>query len=396
MGFGKQDKLQTFGFDEGWYIWRYPDVKHAIDRKEIPSARMHYVLHGYKEGRAPVASHPTGRVFAYGSFGSNNVGDEAILEGLKRIYPACIQIYHNKPRSGVGYLPSDILERKVSFRPDDYLIIGGGGLLYDRSTVVLMTRLAKAAQEAGAAVDILRVGCEAAGPDYEKEICELFAYARRITVRSTVSQEIMERISKNRYGVEFDFAFNLSKEVDAIPRIRRSNARFATIGIVTASVARAELDLLADFVFSHIRNGAIAPARFVHIPHSRSYFDVSNNDCITGHQLWSLSRTHNSMDADMLAIRAFDGDPLSVLSYYTQLDGVISARYHGLIFGKLAKVPTLAIGASQIKIRSYIQDHSSDSLFSASTYADLPKAYLPFYDFVHAGLTRRDTDSLPV
>ncbi|QLH38464.1 MAG: polysaccharide pyruvyl transferase family protein [Defluviicoccus sp.] len=310
-----------------------------------------------------MASNSNSRIFAYGAFGSNNVGDEAILEGIRKIYPECIQIYHNKVRNGIGYLPGQLLDGRISFKENDYLIIGGGGLLYDRTTVIIMTNLAKKARAAGATVDILRLGCEAAAPEYEKEIADLFRLARRASVRSTASQRIMNRIMAETFSVEFDFAFNLDNDVEAMPRRKRKQHEILTIGIVTASIDKQELNIFSDLIHQRINRSCANPVRFIHIPHSRSYFNPSNNDCVTGHMLWSLSRTHNAINDDMLIIEPFDGEPRSVLSKYKQLDGVISSRYHGLIFGKLAKIPTLAIGSTQIKIASFIEDHASEMLF---------------------------------
>jgi len=40
-------------FDEAWYLAKNPDVKEAIRRGTIPSAKEHYVESGYYEHRMP-------------------------------------------------------------------------------------------------------------------------------------------------------------------------------------------------------------------------------------------------------------------------------------------------------------------------------------------------------
>jgi len=380
---GRAENRETFGFDEALYLALYPDVLQALNQDDHPSARDHFLAHGRQEGRG--ARQECGRVFAYGAFGTNNVGDEAILEGIMRVYPECVQIYHNRPRGGPAIRPADILENQWFFAASDYLIIGGGGLLYDRETVVLMTQLATAARAAGATVDIRALGCEAAMTDYLPEIAALFACARFITLRSTRSRQIMHQMIGHYYPVEFDFAFNLTPEVRAVAKHRRPG-RTPTIGVVTASIDDGSLRAIAEVIRRHTRRAVERPVRFVYIPHSRSYFDTDNNDCITAHKLWSMCYAYNLKDDSLLQLQDFDPDPLSVLRSYRGLDGVMSSRYHGLIFGKISQVPTLALASNLIKIRSFVDDHRTDDLFLADDLAKLQDSFLPFIDRVRERL----------
>jgi len=378
---GAPEGREAFAFDENWYLTTYPDVRDALRQGQIGSARNHYIRYGRQESRWPLPSGDAGRVIAYGSFGSNNVGDEAILEGIKRLYPDCIQIYHNRPRTGEGYLPSQMIGHRPFFTDQDYLILGGGGLLYDRNTVTLMGDLARTALAANATVDILRMGCEAAQPEYSKEIMDLFSMARRITLRSTISQEIMYNLTGELYPVEYDFAFNLAEEAKRLPRLRSD---MMTIGVVTASSSPADLTALAAVIRQHTRAGAKRPVRFVHIPHSRSYFEVGNNDCVTGQSLWTTCAMHQAADEGLFQPWEYDPEPLSVLARYKCLDGVMSSRYHGLIFGQITDTPTLAIGGDLIKLRSFIDDHASESLFVAGNMGQLADSFDAFLAHVQA------------
>ena len=374
---GRDEGRAPFAFDEAWYLESNADVGAAHRRGTIQSPRNHYLQHGRKEDRFPLAAGKATRVIAYGSFGSNNVGDEAILEGIKRFYPDCIQVYHNKVRAGEGYLATQLLGSTPFFRSTDYLILGGGGLLYDRGTVTLMIRLARAAKEQGAIVDIVRMGCEAARDDYAKEIVELFEMARRVTLRSTLSQGIMQKLTGKTYPVEDDFAFNLEEEARRMPRRKND---IPTIGIATASSSRGDIEALAELIKKYTRAGNREPVRFVHIPHSRSYFEIGNNDCVTSHELWTLCHMHQAEDDSLLQLLDYDPEPLSVLQTYRNLDGVMSSRYHGLIFGLITDTPTLAIGGDLIKLRSFIDDHGADSMLVARNMGELEQtvaAFLP-------------------
>jgi hypothetical protein len=45
--------LEKEPFDEEWYLSTYPDVKKALEKGNVKSAKHHYVETGYFEGRLP-------------------------------------------------------------------------------------------------------------------------------------------------------------------------------------------------------------------------------------------------------------------------------------------------------------------------------------------------------
>lgn len=368
-------------FDGDWYQESYPDIRLAYQAGRIASLQEHYLEHGVAEGRLPFAPQPENdRVFAYGSFGSNNVGDEAILEGIRRLYPRCVQFYSNKLRSGRGEFAQTAIATPGFFRPGDYLIIGGGGLLYDRETVALMADLAQVARRAGATVDILRLGCEAAQSSYASEIRRLFSQARRVTVRSSESREIMWRVIGRECPVEFDFAFLLRPETLALPLELND---VTTIGIVTATASLTEIQAIAGVIRACTHEAATRRLRFVHVPHSRSYFNLENNDRITAEEIWTSARMHHAWDEAAFEPLPYDGDPLRVLQRYKSLDGVVSSRYHGLVFAEMAGIPALALGSNLTKLQGFLRDHAS-ALLSGTTADGLAKAFAPFLDTVTA------------
>lgn len=48
-----QTRLAGIKFDEAWYLSKNPDVKEAVKKGIVTSAREHYVLSGYYEHRMP-------------------------------------------------------------------------------------------------------------------------------------------------------------------------------------------------------------------------------------------------------------------------------------------------------------------------------------------------------
>jgi hypothetical protein len=45
--------LAAAEIDESWYLERYDDIREAVDKGEVPSARKHFATDGYFEGRLP-------------------------------------------------------------------------------------------------------------------------------------------------------------------------------------------------------------------------------------------------------------------------------------------------------------------------------------------------------
>ncbi|MCI4679470.1 hypothetical protein K9U39_09830 [Rhodoblastus acidophilus] len=43
--------LKGVAFDPDWYLTKYPDIADAVSKGVVPSARVHFVEHGYVEGR---------------------------------------------------------------------------------------------------------------------------------------------------------------------------------------------------------------------------------------------------------------------------------------------------------------------------------------------------------
>ena len=50
------EKWLPFGWDEEWYLWRYPDVADAVTAGRLIDPLYHYVIFGIKEGRFPSAA----------------------------------------------------------------------------------------------------------------------------------------------------------------------------------------------------------------------------------------------------------------------------------------------------------------------------------------------------
>lgn len=358
-------------FNEAWYLGRYPDVAEGVVRGVISSGRDHYENHGKREGRLPGPvvsdSEVSPRVFACGAYGTNNVGDEAIFEGIRVAYPNVQQIYIDAPRVG-GFKLSEVIDQKSFFRAGDRLIIGGGGLMFGLEMINIFSFLAKSVIDAGGVVDFLGVGCEGVQESFREPIRKLISLCSKVTVRSTKSADILQSIAGIRPEIQLDFANNLKFQSGLSAG---SDSEIPLIGVVTGGDVRVKLDSLARVIYSH-SNRQIKPefrANFVHIPHSRSYCDLYNNDCAVGELLWSSVYTHSSVafDEASLKLLPFSNSPHEVLRTYRNLDGVMTERFHGMIFSRLVGIPLLCLHGATIKNKSYIDDNPSPDFFAVNS-----------------------------
>jgi len=359
-----------------------------LEAGRFRSGQHHFDRHGCAEGRLPEPPLPDGpRVFAHGAYGTNNVGDEAIFDGLRTHFPGCIQLYINQPRVPGSVMVYRMLRGKNPFRSSDRLIIGGGGLLYDRPAVQVMVDLAVRVREVGGCVDVLGIGCESAKESYHDVIRMLVDQAETVTVRSTTSQQILQEITGAACERQNDFALSLPAPRYMPPDVDSSVPR---IGLVTTSDPREDISVLASMVKDF--TGPDAPGgrvHFVHIPHSRA--SRNNNDVIIGHTLWSSIGIFTRNRDLFFHLEPFSADPATVLRTYATLDGVMTARFHGMVFAHLTGLPVLSMRAHTLKNQSFIEDYPRDGFFTASSANELPAAFHAFITHVRARrASRRD------
>lgn len=364
---------QDFEFDEHFYVRKYPDVLKAVQDGKFASGRVHYEKFGAAEGRdCNAIASELPRVFIAGAYGTRNVGDEAIFDGARVIYPNAIQLYINAPRNLPAVEVYSMLRGPNKFRSQDTLIIGGGGLLYDRGAVRVLVDLCRKARAAGATVRIERIGCEAARPEFYTEVRELFALADAVSVRSTISQQMAHDITGREVQRAEDFATELAPR---LPQAKRRSSEIPLIGVVTGGDHQEDITPLIDLIKRFSSDRATAPVRFVHIPHSASHIGIRNNDEIVGMNiavqvdLFLEGRMHGFQRLP------YSDEPLDVLQTYARLDGLISRRFHGLVFAHMMRLPTLALPGDGQKNTSFIEDHRRENLIAVDDLRQIDKGF---------------------
>lgn len=366
-------------FDENWYLANNPDLAEIARKDKSFDPLNHYINSGMKERREPKPPHGTyHNIYSYGAYGSNNVGDEAILDGVRFFYPKCKQLYLFKPRDMNSIEYNAALEPSF-FKKDDYLIIGGGGIFYGKEVLRYMLEVTKKALSAGGIVDVLRVGCEAAKEDFYEEINELYSLVRFFSVRSSISAEIIKNITGRDVVVQKDFAFCLQNSLNNKPKVKNI---IPHIGIVLGSIDPTSLEYFGSVISKYLIDTNFQKAKFYFLPHSRSFFDMNNNDCATFERLWTSLRYAHQYSNAPIEIVPFTSNPLNMLEFYSNLDGIITDRYHGLIFSKICNLPTIALGSNSIKTNSFIKDNLSNKLYQCPQLSDLENLLKVFVDSI--------------
>ncbi|MGY4509109.1 polysaccharide pyruvyl transferase family protein [Bradyrhizobium sp. USDA 3650] len=326
------------------------------------------------------------RVFAIGAYGTNNVGDEAIFDGLSVIFPGCVPIHIGKSDRPNAVFFEDVLKNPEFFQRGDLLIVGGGGLLYDKRAIRLFIELARAVDRAGGKLRILGLGCEAADEAYYEDIRELVGLTDTVEVRSSISQEILKRITGREAVFREDFAFFLRSKIN---QAEGSCDDVPHIGIVTSGDYLEDISELCRVIKTFT---ATPKVKFHHIPHSRAFFDPRNNDLTVGQRVWSSIDVYFGNREQLFFTESFSSDPTKVLNRYRKLDGVVSRRYHGLVFSKIVGIPHMGMNGESLKNGSFFADHSSNLSRISRTSADLFRTFAEFFELVRDVKQRTTVD----
>lgn len=371
-----------FEFDEYAYLYNNSDVLESVRNGSFVSGRQHFNMFGQKEKRQFHAVNFEGpRVFVVGAYGTRNVGDEAIFDGARHQYPNAIQLYINAPRNLPAVEVYSMLRGSNKFRAEDTLVIGGGGLLYDAGAIRILVNLAQRAREAGAAVRVERIGCEAARPDYYAVIRELFRLADSVSVRSSISQQIVRDICGMEVERQEDFALEL---VGGVPALSVRPGSVLRIGLVTGGDHMEEIAPLIELVKKFSSDRAATPVRFVHIPHSASHISLRNNDEVVGVKI--AAGISGFLDGRQMAFTRvpFTDDPMEVLKTYASLNGLITRRFHGLVFAHMMKLPVLGLPGDGAKNTSFIEDHPRKILTAINDMKQVRDGFTELMSFMRA------------
>lgn len=288
-----------------------------------------------------------------GSYGGLNIGDEAILicvlRCLQAVRPSArIVVFtrnaqHSECYTGVaetmtweGASKGQIIEAVAKL---DLLILGGGGVLYDREARRYL-QLVAAAQERGIPTFGYAVG---AGPLQDPEdraiVRETLNRMTDLVVRDEESKLVLEDVGVDReITVTADPALLLPREEFTQDMLVRegipTDARLVAMSVREPGRAAEHLDEssyhamlaeVADFLIHRL------DAHVVFIPMERQ--DISHSHAVLSHM--------NKPDRGRILNDEYS--PSQILGFMDHVDLAVGMRLHFLIFAALAGVPFLPL-----------------------------------------------------
>lgn len=283
-------------------------------------------------------------IYAFGGYGANNVGDEAIFEGLKVVYPNATEIYVNKSRrNGIWY--ADLFEGRKRFLAPGHLIVGGGGIAHCLGAVQDHLKMIRLAKSQGLTASIERVGLTELQPEWTAATVELLSEVDSISVRSNYDRLIARKLGFETL-VERDFAYE-------IPWAATGQLPYSvkTIAVSLSPLKESDFPVMAERLRRILKHADV-----LFIPHSKAYVSYENNDLATAQKLWSMCNTWAFENVfaicDLYA-------PAGALYTYECANGVYTSRYHGYVFADIVKKPVFA-QITGLKARSFFDDGRND------------------------------------
>lgn len=305
-----------------------------------------------------------------GSYGGINLGDEAILQSivaeLRRSLPVEITVFS---RDAKDTLERHHVERAVTIRNLtrdearaeverlDLLILGGGGILYDRDAEAYL-REVFLAHEIGVPVLVYAISAgPLQTPAARKAVREALNRAAIITVRDRQGRQLLEEVGVTQeIRVTADPA--LLMEPEPLPEEAWKREGFELGGrLVGFSVrepgpAAPDIDVghyhallanAADFMVDRL------DAEVVFMPLERKKMDVQHSHAV-------IAQMQHAQQATVLKGDYTSGQLISLIG---QFEFCVGMRLHFLIFAALQNVPFVALPYAS-KVAGFVEDLQMD------------------------------------
>jgi polysaccharide pyruvyl transferase CsaB len=294
------------------------------------------------------------RIGISGSYGGMNLGDEAILDGmlsqLRASMPADITVFSRNPSDTLGRhniehaVPVRSLTRK-EITPEveqlDLLVLGGGGILYDRDAEVYL-REVMLAHELGIPVILYAIS---AGPltlpGSRRAVAEALNAAASpvITVRDRLGYRLLEDVGVTQpIHLTADPALLLEPEEPPVDALIAEGVQLERhlVGFSVREPGPAAPDIDPEAYYALLANSADFmveryDADVVFVPMERT--DVQHSHGVVAHM-------QNAERAEILRRRY---SPRQILSLMGRFDLAVGMRLHFLIFAALRGTPFAAL-----------------------------------------------------
>lgn len=305
------------------------------------------------------------RIGISGSYGGLNLGDEAILHVMTRelraSLPVELTVFTRDPRDtrerhGVERaIPIRELTRddaRAEVERLDLLILGGGGILYDRDAEIYLRELALA-QELGIPVVVYAIS---AGPlddaSVRKQVARQLNQAAAITVRDRHAKHLLEEVGvKREICVTADPALLLQPEPlppDAL-KAEGLDADRRIVGFSVREQGPAAPDIDVDHYHALLANAADflvdrVDADIAFVALERTKMDLQHCHAVA-------ARMQCASRARVLKGEYTSGQMLSLVGHFKFAVGM---RLHFLIFSALQSVPFVALPYAS-KVTGFIE-----------------------------------------
>jgi len=306
------------------------------------------------------------RIGISGSYGGMNLGDEAILEGIlsqiRATVPADITVFSRNPSDTMA---RHQVERAVSARsltrsevtPEirqlDLLVLGGGGILYDRDAASYL-REVTVAHEVGVPVILYAIS---AGPlatqAARRSVREaLNAPAPTVlTVRDRLGYRLLEDVGVSReIHLTADPAFLLEPEELPVAALEAEGVDFTRplVGFSVREPGPAAPDIRPDHYYALLANAADYiveryDAEVLFVPMEKT--DVQHSHAVVAHM-------NNAERAEILRRKY---SPRQILDLMGRFEFAVGMRLHFLIFAALRGTPFAALPYAS-KVSGLLED----------------------------------------
>ena len=317
-------------------------------------------------GRDILMSMQPYRIGISGSYGGLNLGDEAILESIVRqlraSIPAKITVF---TRDGEDTLARHDVnnaveihqmtrdEARAEVEKLDLLILGGGGILYDRD-VELYLREVALAHEAEVPVVVYAISAGPLNePNNRKLIAKHLNHAAAITVRDRESMKLLEEAGvEKEIALTADPALLLTPDPIAGDVLKRESldVHQRLIGFSVREPGPAAPDMDIDHYHALLANTAdfmVArlDANVVFVPMELKKLDVQHSHAV-------VARMQYAQRATVLKGEYSSPQMLSLIGHFQFCVGM---RLHFLIFAALQNVPFVALPYAS-KVQGFLED----------------------------------------
>jgi polysaccharide pyruvyl transferase WcaK-like protein len=332
---------------ESNFAWSEPHSRSSVQHWSSWAQRIKRYRKGVASRPAAfrIAAEGTGRdafrVLVVGASGMGNVGDDLIAEVVAELLQA-----HCGARVALSGPDVDLMH----LRQFDAVIVGGGGLIYDRraqtceaQNLVNYLKFGYAAPHFGIPVLMLGIGDQQDGPDPEAGSwrAEFIAGSLRnfglATTRDPESADLLRRwgLRDVRPGCDLLFA-RTARAAKAVRPVARQPVRLAIggelggVAALQAVLADECTDTLAELAGQDVDLLVMSDDDIAHL----AFAEV---------RLVRAGVTTSRVD---LRGKAFDVLVYTMASY----DALITTRFHGLVMAALCGVPVLAFSAETGKV----------------------------------------------